>query len=112
GRIAWTFKMPGMRYLDLGVAWGSIPVRISVLLGGSVFPRHTHPGLELSMVLSGGYTDRGQEFLRGDVCVADPSLTHHLDVHRGEECILLVVAESRMIPRSLFAKVLARFFPV
>lgn len=112
GRIDWTFKMPGMRYLDLPVAWGNIPVRISVLLGGSVFPRHGHPGLELSMVLSGGYSDRGEDYREGDVCVADPSLTHHLDVHRGEECILLVVSEGRMVPRSLFAKVLARLFPV
>lgn len=112
GRIDWTFKMPGMRYLDLPVAWGNIPVRISVLLGGSIFPSHGHPGLELSMVLSGGYSDRGEDYLRGDVCVADPSLTHHLDVHRGAECVLLVVSEHRMIPRSLLAKLLARLFPV
>jgi putative transcriptional regulator len=112
GRIDWTFNMPGLRYLDLPLAWGDIAVRISVLLGGSVFPRHGHAGLELSMVLSGGYTDRGDDYVRGDVSVAGPSLTHHLDIHRGEPCVLLVVNEQRMVPASILARILARLFPV
>lgn len=61
---------------------------------GAAVPAHTHKGSELTLVLSGGYTDNGDHFARGDLQIADASLTHQPKADDGEPCLCLVVLDA------------------
>jgi len=112
GRIEWAVKMPGLGQIQLPLKHKGYGVVINMLGGGLTVPKHTHDGMEYNLVLTGGFTDRGRDFVRGDASVAGPDLVHELSIHRGEPCLLLAVMEKPLIPMSAVAKVLSRILPV
>lgn len=61
---------------------------------GRPVPRHTHRGLELTLVLTGAYCDAANCFARGDLQVADPTIDHQPIAQAGEDCICLVALEA------------------
>ncbi len=97
----WRKVWPGVQVLDLPLHYGPQPVRLTRLAPGIEIPRHTHGGQEYNLVLQGGFSDRGADYLRGDVAVADDTVEHHLDIHDDGECITLVLLDSPLVPRSL-----------
>ena len=60
---------------------------------GTAMPRHTHGGLELTLVLTGGFSDENGHYHRGDVSVADASVDHQPIADDDEECLCLAVSE-------------------
>ena len=70
-----------------------ITSRLLRIKAGTVMPRHTHEGTELTLVLTGSFTDRGDHFLRGDVGTADPSIDHCPAADPGEDCYCFIVNE-------------------
>jgi len=112
GRIDWAVKLPGLGQIQLPVKHKGYGVVINMLGGGLSVPKHTHDGMEYNLVLTGGFTDRDRDFVRGDASVAGPDLVHELSIHRGEPCLLLAVMEKPLIPMSTVAKVLSRILPV
>lgn len=112
GRIEWAVRMPGVGQIQLPLAHKGYGVVINVVSGGLSVPKHTHDGMEYNLVLSGGFTDRGRDFVRGDASVAGPDLVHELSIHRGEPCMLLAVMEKPLIPMSPLAKLLSKLLPV
>ena len=61
---------------------------------GKPVPRHTHRGIELTLVLTGAYCDAANCFVRGDIQVADPTIDHQPMAQAGEDCICLVALEA------------------
>lgn len=62
--------------------------------GGAAVPRHTHRGLELTLVLTGAYCDAANCFVRGDIQVADPTIDHQPTAQAGEDCICLIALDA------------------
>lgn len=60
---------------------------------GARMPRHTHQGNEMTLILSGAYSDVYGRYDRGDVIVADGEQEHAPVASSDEDCICLV-AES------------------
>lgn len=90
GRIAeegWRFLQPGMRGLDL-LSGPNGTTRLIRMKGGVGVPRHTHGGIELTVVLEGGFSDEFGAFLPGDLAIGDPSLVHR-PVSDPEGCLCL-----------------------
>jgi len=69
-------------------------VRFLRIRAGSPVPVHTHKGQELTLVLSGGYSDGDAHFERGDLQIADPSINHRPMADPGEDCLCFVVLEA------------------
>jgi putative transcriptional regulator len=105
---AWARVIPGVKQLELPVAWGGVPVRLTRLLGGMFVPNHGHSGQEFNVVLSGGFTDKNGHFERGDVAVHDSETHHNQRIDLGAPCVTLVVADGRMIPKDWFGRMLNR----
>ncbi|MEJ2027621.1 MAG: ChrR family anti-sigma-E factor, partial [Limibacillus sp.] len=61
---------------------------------GSAIPQHTHEGAEITMVLSGGFTDEHGHYLRGDVSVADNQIEHRPVADPGEDCLCITVTDA------------------
>jgi len=92
-RSNWRMMAPGIKQLPLlvsgrGRAW------LLKLNPGTVLPEHTHRGTELTLLLSGSYTDEVGHFARGDLAELDGSVTHRPVVDQGETCLALIVTEA------------------
>lgn len=53
-------------------------------------PRHGHPGLELTLVLAGGYSDTLGNFAAGDMIDLTGEVVHQPIIDPGEDCVCLV----------------------
>ena len=90
--LPWRMRLPGIHGVPLeGVAGGK--VEMLRIQPGRAVPNHTHRGVEMTLVLEGGYTDELGHFGRGDVCVADESITHRPHADSGPDCICLTVTD-------------------
>lgn len=61
---------------------------------GRKVAQHTHGGLELTLVLSGAYSDGRAHFARGDIQVTDPTIDHRPQADAGEDCLCFVALEA------------------
>ncbi|MGI9463043.1 MAG: ChrR family anti-sigma-E factor, partial [Aestuariivirgaceae bacterium] len=73
---------------------------------GRAVPEHGHGASELTLVLSGAYTDECGRFARGDVADLDEDIEHQPVVDKDEDCICLVAIEqptrfTGLVPRIL-----------
>jgi putative transcriptional regulator len=90
--LPWRMRLPGVHGCPLeGVAGGK--VEMLRIQPGRAVPNHTHRGVEMTLVLEGGYSDELGHFGRGDVCVADGSITHRPHADRGPDCVCLTVTD-------------------
>ena len=68
--------------------------------------KHSHRGMELTMVLKGAYRDETGEYHRGDVSDLNEDIEHQPKVLSDDECICIIASEgparySELLPRLL-----------
>lgn len=56
--------------------------------------QHSHHGTELTLVLSGSFTDKFGTYGRGDIEVADETTEHQPIAGEGEDCICFAVTDA------------------
>lgn len=76
---------------------------------GRKIPRHTHEGMELTLVLSGAFSDQAGHYERGDVAVANPSVDHSPVADPGETCLCLAVTDAPLRLTGPFGRFLNRW---
>ena len=105
--LPWTTTLPGVSSrVELPLLFADVPVTLERVRPGRFVPRHGHDGLEITLVLSGGYQDRGLGYARGDVSALGPETTHSLQIDDdGEDCLLLSVRSGARVPDSLYARI-------
>jgi putative transcriptional regulator len=94
GNLAWRRRSADVETADLVADSGRRRAFLLRVKAGRPVPRHTHRGLELTLVLTGAYCDAANCFERGDLQVADPTMDHQPVARPGEECICLVALEA------------------
>ena len=95
-RIAWHWAGVGLRRHSLSTAVNGHTTTLLRGRPGARDPRHRHEGCELTVVLRGALSDRGEIYRRGDVMTASANVDHAPDVCDEEECICLVSIEGRI----------------
>jgi putative transcriptional regulator len=76
----------------------------SYLLGigrGIAVPKHSHRGVEMTCVLTGAYTERGNTHGAGDFAEVDEAVEHRPRVTMDGECVCLIAADNALVPRDL-----------
>jgi putative transcriptional regulator len=102
----WTAVVPGLvQRIELGVELDGRPVTLARVRGGLGIPRHAHQGRELTLVLSGGLIDRGEDYERGDFALAEVGDEHEPEIQDGTPCLLLAVTEAPTLPRGWYSRV-------
>jgi putative transcriptional regulator len=102
----WRTVLPGfIHQIPLAMSWGATPVTLVRMRARTVVPMHSHSGVELNLVLQGGFDDAKEEYLPGDVAVKDPSDVHKLNIHDDGDCIVLVVRDGPLVPHGVAAQV-------
>jgi putative transcriptional regulator len=66
---------------------------------GMTMPRHTHAGSEMTCVLKGAFTDRGETYGPGDFAECDERVDHQPQVAAAGECVCLVAVDASLVPR-------------
>ena len=92
--LRWQPLIPGIDEIDLGVGRPPVRTRLMRVAAGTAMPQHSHSGLELNLVLAGGYHDPRGSFRRGDVVVDDDKIDHSPVADEGEDCICLSVIDA------------------
>lgn len=92
--LAWRQRSAAIETAELVVDAAKRSAFLLRVKGGHAVPRHTHRGLELTLVLAGSYCDAANCFARGDLQVADPTIDHQPTAGAGEDCICLVALEA------------------
>lgn len=92
-QIRWK-SLPGGAQFIIPTRDGRSVARLLRIPAGQPVPEHTHRGREMTLVLSGAFRDGNEVFARGDIEVADASVTHQPVATPAAECICLVVSEA------------------
>lgn len=95
----------GVHKIDIGDDSDGMLYMVKVEAGRTL-PTHGHGGNEVTLVLSGSYTDRFGQFARGDIADLDCDVEHQPVVDPGDECICVVASEAP----ARFKQVLPRLF--
>jgi putative transcriptional regulator len=107
GKVKWKTIAPGVRRHKIRdyPASGSSLYMLHIAPGTAV-PEHGHGGTELTLVLSGAYTDAIGTFSRGDIADLDEHVEHQPMVKGNEPCICLVATEAPTRFKGFFSRLL------
>jgi len=84
---------------------------LSIPAGGEM-PKHSHRGLELTLVIKGAYRDEDGRYGRGDIEEAGEH-THHTPVaETDEECICLIATDARLRFDGILARIAQPFIGI
>ena len=105
--VKWKRIARGVRYhmIDLGDE-DKGKLYLMKIAAGRVLPSHNHGGSEVTLVLSGSYSDRFGKFGPGDIADLDDHAEHQPVVDQGAECICIVASDQP----AKFKGVLPRIF--
>jgi putative transcriptional regulator len=99
----------GVRQIRLLEGCGDATVRLACIRAGAKMPEHSHAGNEVTLVLTGGYTDATGHFGRGDVAEVESDDVHQPVADAGEDCICLIVSTAPLRLRGLAGAMLNPF---
>ena len=91
--IPWKTKLPGYREHLIGEIDGC-EANLLWIKPGRKMPSHTHEGSELTLVLSGAFTDANGRYGPGDIAVADDSIDHRPIAENDRPCICFAVTDA------------------
>lgn len=93
-KLPWKFLGLGAYHIPITMSDRSATARLLRIPAGRPVPEHGHDGLELTLVLSGAFTDGDSYFAVGDFQEADEKLIHKPHAVAEEECICLAVTNA------------------
>ncbi len=106
-QIKWTFLAPGIYAHKIPLSKDSTEdLRLLKIAPGCVMPEHGHHGAELTLVLSGSYTDKYGQYRRGDIADLDHDDEHQPVADEGQDCICLFASEKTMKFKGLVPRLL------
>lgn len=103
--LAWKKVSRSIAEYRLPLSVPGIKASLMRVTAGSMVPRHSHGGLEYTLVLSGGFRDIGQVFERGDFIARDASDVHQPHAEDDEDCLCLIVLEAPIKLTGLIGKI-------
>ncbi|MEC8176855.1 MAG: ChrR family anti-sigma-E factor [Pseudomonadota bacterium] len=106
----WRFAYPGVRQLSLGIGDDDERVKLLKIKPGKAAPRHTHKGIEATLVLRGAFRDGNRLYERGQLALADQHIQHRPRAEGGEDCICLAVNDGALRFTDSFGRVARDFF--
>lgn len=111
--LKWRRIGPNVEQVEVPLGGANAPVKERMRLlrarTGSAIQRHTHHGTEMTLVLSGGFRDRSQQYLRGDFVMVDQQVDHSPRVDADGPCICLSVTDAPIRFTGPFGRILNLF---
>lgn len=94
--LKWRYAYPGVRQVTLDVGDDGEEVTLLKIKPGKSAPRHTHDGLEATLILRGHYKDNETLYGPGELALADESTHHQPRAEGDEDCYCLAVTSGKL----------------
>lgn len=98
--LKWKSLGRGAYHIPIKTSDAETSVRLLRIPAGKPVPEHGHGGRELTLVLSGSFTDETATYARGDIEEADSELVHQPIASPEADCICLAVTDAPLKFRS------------
>ncbi len=98
--LKWKPLGRGAYHIPIKTADKETSVRLLRIPAGKPVPEHGHGGRELTLVLTGSFTDETDTYARGDIEDADSDLVHQPVASPDQDCICLAVTDAPLKFRS------------
>lgn len=109
--VRWKWTGPGVATADLPVGSGQKSRLMLLRVGaGRRVPEHGHGGHELTLILSGAYSDRFGLFAAGDIADHDEDVEHQPIAEPGADCVCLVAVDAKLTFRGRLMRTLQPLF--
>ena len=95
---------PGLKQIVIDCDEGQ--ARLLRITAGQKMPVHSHRGSELTLILSGGYSDTLGQFNAGDVADLDGSTEHQPLADDDMDCICLAGMDAPLLFKGWLAKLI------
>ncbi len=92
--LNWMSLTPSFKLAMLSSEPGGAQVALSRIKAGAHMPTHTHTGNEITLVLTGAFSDEEGVYRRGDFICRDDDDKHKPRVTKDAECICLIVLDA------------------
>jgi len=101
-QLSWQRVFPGVERIEIdAIPSDGMPLRLFRLKPDMRVPDHAHRGREISLVLTGGFSDDVGHYQRGDVCERGEEAVHRQHIDPGDPCVVLVLADHPLIAKTL-----------
>lgn len=108
--LPWKWLAPGVSYVRIPLSPGAKgDLRLLKVAPGCAVPEHGHGGSELTVLLTGSYTDEFGTFRQGDVADLDVDAEHRPVADLNEGCVCLVASDRKARFKSLLARLIQPF---
>jgi putative transcriptional regulator len=107
--VSWKSKLFGMKEAHIETRDG-LEVSLLWAKAGRRMPSHTHEGAEMTLVLSGSFSDMLGSYERGDIAVADSNIDHRPVIGPDADCICFVVTDAPLRLTGPIGKIVSRVF--
>lgn len=92
--LIWKKITKSLRISYLKTGDPGFEVALYHISAGGRIPAHTHHGLEMTLVLEGGFSDADGSYHQGDFMLRRPSDVHAPTALQSEDCICLAVLDA------------------
>jgi putative transcriptional regulator len=94
GDLDWRSLFPSLKVAPISVGEDKYELALHRIDAGGKAPEHDHLGREITVVLTGSFSDEDGVYQPGDFLVRQPGDTHRPFAARNQECICLSVLEA------------------
>lgn len=111
--IRWRLVGPGIRQAKLpGENGEDEGVKMLRIAPGRSVPQHGHGGHEMTLIVSGSYTDEIGRFQAGDIADLDEDV-HHQPVSDGStDCICIIATDAPLEFRGVISRLMQNFIRI
>ena len=106
----WRFAYPGVKQVKLPFGDEGESVKLLRIKPGKAAPKHTHSGVEATLVLRGAFRDDNRLYERGQLALADEHIQHRPRAEGTEDCICLAVTDGALRFTDNFSRIARDFF--
>ena len=107
--IKWRKKLPGVREYRISDSERGEASLLWIGAGRKI-PSHTHDGSEVTLVLTGAFSDATGRDGRGDIAIAEADLDHRPLTGEAEDCLCFAVTDAPLRLTGPVGRILDRFF--
>lgn len=91
GDLRWNYLSPSLRVANISVGEDKYELALHRISAGGKAPKHGHKGQEITVVLTGTFSDEEGIYQPGDFVVREPGDIHRPIAAQNQECICLSV---------------------
>ena len=102
----WSSTINNVKYYNINFSESDYKGKMLEIPPGKIMPKHSHEGVEATMVFHGGYSDESGNYNKGDLVILEDNEEHTPISSEETGCICLVVYSGSLKFKGLLGSIL------